>query len=139
MIFDDLELFLADWFRAALEARPEPVCAGVTVRQVEPGPNETWPARLLVVRFDGSTRSGVVTDEASVGLTVFAGTLANPKDANDLARIVRAVFHTIPVTDPGNPVAAVLGSNGPIAVPDAGPLARRYITGELAIVGSAFI
>ncbi len=135
VVHEDLELYLTARFRALLLARDEPVCANVTVRNVEPaGP---LPPKLLVIRFDGSTRTSIVTDEASVALTVRAGTKENPKDANDLSRIVRALFHGLAGTEPDNPVAAVLSSNGPIPVPDAGPHAVRYIAGVLSVVGSA--
>lgn len=137
VVHADLELYASTRFRALLAARPEPVCAGVTVRQKEPDPGQTWPAKLLVVRFDGSTKTSIITDEASLGFTVFAGTLANPKDANDLARLVRALIPELVGVMPSSPVAAVLDTNGPLPVPDAGPMARRYISTVLRVVGSA--
>jgi hypothetical protein len=70
-------------------------------------------------------------------VTVYAGSKALPKDANDLARIVRALIGDSARVEAGNPVAAVTASNGPIAVADEGEKAVRYLTFELAVVGSA--
>lgn len=137
IIHDDLELWLTGWLRAQLAARPEPVCADVKVDNKEPQPGATWPPKLVVVRYDGSSVEELHVDSASVGVTVHAGTKALPKDANDLARIVRALIRDSARVEPGNPVAAVTGSAGPIPVADEGEKAVRYLTFELAVVGSA--
>lgn len=137
IIHADLELFLTGWLRAQLALRPEPVCQGVNVNNKEPEPTVDWPAKLVVIRFDGSTSGEIILDSASVGVTVFAGTKSLPKDANDLARIVRALVSDCARIEPGNPVAAVTASSGPFAVADEGEKARRYMTFELAVVGSA--
>ena len=137
IIHDDLELWLTGWLRAQLVARPEPVCDGVKVDNKEPQPGTPWPQKLVVVRYDGSSLEELHVDSASVGVTVYAGTKALPKDANDLARIVRALVGDSARVEPGNPVAAVNGSTGPVPVADAGEKAVRYLTFELAVVGSA--
>lgn len=132
---DDLEMFLLGWFRAALPARPEAVCQGVEVVRDEPTtPVSEWPARMLVIRDDGTSDSDILTGSASVGLTVLAGSREDPWEAKELARIVRALVATIPSGDPDNPVAAVLGRNGPFMVPENQPRARVYQTAELAVV-----
>jgi hypothetical protein len=136
VVHADLELFLTGWFRTALAARPEPVCQGVTVTNREPGPTETFPNRLLVIRDDGGADTSVLTAERDVGLSILAGTKENPKDANDLARIVHALRSQIPAVAPDNPVSAVLSSRGPFAVTESQPKARRYITLTLAVVGT---
>jgi hypothetical protein len=134
-VHDDLEMYLCAWFRGALAARPEAVCQGVEVVRVEPsGPVESWPARLLIIRDDGTSDTGLLTGSASVGLSVLAGTRENPHDAKELARIVRGLVATIPSGDPNNPVAAVLGRNGPFLVSEPQPRARVYQTAELAVV-----
>ncbi|WP_067198927.1 hypothetical protein [Microbacterium sp. XT11] len=137
IIHADLELFFTGWLRAQLAARPEPVCAGVKVDNKEPQPGATWPSKLVVIRYDGSSLGEIVTDSAALGVTIYAGTKALPKDANDLARIVRALIGDSARVEPGNPVAAVTASNGPIPVPDEGEKAVRYLTFELTVVGSA--
>lgn len=137
VIHDDLEMFLIGWYRTALDERDELVCSGVIVDRVEPGPNEEWPEKLLVIRDDGTARTSFLTGEASVGLTVFAGSRENPKDAKDLAAIVLALASQIPSGDPDNPVAALLDSNGPYMVPEAQPVARVYSNISLAVAGRA--
>lgn len=135
IIHEDLELFLTGWLRAQLSARPEAVCQGVKVDNKVPA--GVLPSKLVVVRYDGSSVEELHVDSASVGVTVYAGTKALPKDANDLARIVRALIGDSARVEPGNPVAAVTASNGPIPVADEGEKAVRYLTFELAVVGSA--
>lgn len=137
IIHADVELWLSGWLRAQLAARSEPVCQNVTVSNKTPEPSTTWPAKLVVVRYDGSSVEELHVDSASVGVTVYAGTKALPKDATDLARICRALIGDSARVEAGNPVAAVTGSSGPIPVADEGPKAVRYITFELAVVGSA--
>lgn len=134
IIHADLELWLAGWLRTQLAERPEAVCQGVTVNNKEP--SGTLPAKLIVVRYDGSSVEELHVDSASVGVTVYAGTKALPKDANDLARMVRALIGDSARVEPGNPVAAVTASNGPIPVAYEGTQAVRYLTFELAVVGS---
>ncbi|MEU4016180.1 hypothetical protein AB0E56_13055 [Microbacterium sp. NPDC028030] len=135
IIHADLEFWLTGWLRAQLAARPEPVCQGVKVDNKEPP--GTLPPKLVVVRYDGSSVEELHVDSASVGVTVYAGTKALPKEANDLARIVRALIGDSARVEAGNPVAAVTASNGPIPVADEGEKAVRYLTFELAVVGSA--
>lgn len=137
IIHDDLELWLTGWLRTQLAARPEAVCKGVTVDNKTPEPTGEWPAKLVVVRYDGSSAEELHVDSAAVAATIYAGTKALPKDANDLARIVRALIGDSARVEPGNPVAAVTASNGPIPVDDEGEKAVRYLTFELAVVGSA--
>lgn len=136
IIHDDLELWLTGWLRTQLVARTEPVCRNVKVDNKEPLPGNEWPARLVVVRDDGSSEVELHVDSASIGVTVYAGTKVLPKDANDLARIVRALIRDCARAEPGNPVAAVTASAGPFKVDDERPEACRYLTFELAVVGS---
>lgn len=134
IIHDDLELWLTSWLRAQLATRPEPVCQGVKVDNKVPA--GSLPPKLVVVRYDGSSVEELHVDSAAVGVTVYAGTKTLPKDANDLARIMRALIGDSARVEPGNPVAAVTASNGPIPVADEGERAVRYLTFELAVVGS---
>lgn len=134
VVHTDLELFLCDWYRVALAARPEPVCQGVEVGNREPDEGE-FPAKLLVIRDDGGPDTSLLTAQRNVGLSVLAGTHANPSEAIQLALIVHALRSQIPSPDPANPVAAVLSSNGPYAVQEAQDRARRYMTFGLSVVG----
>lgn len=136
VIHADLELFFTAWLRAQLAARTEPVCAGVMVDNKEPLPGKPWPSKLVVIRYDGSSTGEIITDDAALGVTVYAGTKGLPKDANDLSRIVRALIDDSARVEPGNPVAAVRSSTGPVPVPDEGEKAARYLTFELTVVGS---
>lgn len=131
----DVELWLTGWLRAQLAARPEAVCRDVKVDNKVPA--GALPSKLVVVRYDGSSVEELNVDSAAVGVTVYAGTKALPKEANDLARIVRALIGASARVEPGNPVAAVTASNGPIPIADEGERAVRYLTFELRVVGTA--
>jgi hypothetical protein len=135
----DVVLWLTGWLRAELAALAStyPVCAGVVVRDKEPGPDETFPSKLVVVNLVSSIDTSIITSEDDYGVSTLAGTVENPKDANDLSRIVHALMKDSAGTQPGNPIAAVIASNGPYAVPEEQPRARRYSTYTLSTVGSA--
>lgn len=137
IIHADLEQWGVGWLQEQIDARPEEVCADVVVDRKEPGPGEPWPKRLVVLRDDGSTEDELNVDSAALGATIYAGTKVLPKDANDLARIVRAIIRDAARVEPGNPVAAVVASAGPFKVDDERPEAVRYLTFELKVVGSA--
>jgi len=135
VIHANLERFFVFWLRDRLAERPEPVCAGVKVdNKILPG---TLPPKLIVIRYDGSSLGEIITDSAALGVTVYAGTKLLPDDANDLARIVRALINDSARLEAGNPVAAVTASTGPIPIPYEGTQAVRYCTFELTVVGSA--
>ena len=131
VVHADLDLFLTAWYRAALAARPEPCCAGVVVDL-----QEGSASRQLIVRADGGTVTSIITAERDVGLSVLAGTKENPKDANDLARIVLALASQIPAVAAGNPVAALVRSSLPVPVAEASARARRYLTLTFAVTGT---
>lgn len=132
VIVDDLELFLTGWYRARIAARPEPICQGVAVNRVEP---PTLPAKLVVIRDDGGADTSLLTGERSVGVSILAGTKANPKDAKDLAAIVYALRTQIPAVEEGNPVSALLDSTAPVMVAESQERARVYFTLTLAVAG----
>lgn len=136
VIHADLELFLVEWYRAALEGRPEQVTSDVVVTNREPSPPNPMPSRLVVIRDDGGPETSILTAERQVGISVLAGTKENPWEAVQLALIVHALRTQIPAVAPGNPVAAVLESNGPYAVPENQPYARRYMTVTFSVTGS---
>lgn len=132
----DLILFLTGWYRAFLAGRDEPVCGDVLVTDHEPLPGEEWPEKMLIISDGGGFQTSFLTGSASVRLNILAGTKEDPTDADDLARIVHAARSQIPAVEPGNPVTAVLGSTRPVAVREAQPRARRYLTLTLGVVGS---
>lgn len=132
--YDDLELFLVGWYRAALASRSEAYAQGVTVVRVEPK-SDDFPTPMLVIRHDGTTDTSFITGEASVGVTVLAGSKRNPKPATDLLRLVHALASQIPSPDPSNPVSALLGRTGPFLVPEDHDRARAYATLTLAVAG----
>jgi hypothetical protein len=138
VIYGDIELYLIQWFRTQIAARGEAYCQGVVVDRIEPPEGEILPKRLLVVRFDGKTRTSFASAEAAVGLSVLAGTKLAPKDALDLANMVLALSERLPSADPLNPVAAVLGTTGPVQIADDLDRARVYSTLDLAIAGQPF-
>lgn len=138
VIYSDPELFFTSWFRAQLALRPEPYCANFKVANAEPAPPAPFPARLLVVRSDGITRTSMATAEISLGLSILAGTKLTPKDAIDAALMVVALSERLPSLDPGNPVTALLNVNGPLEVTEDQDRARRYVTLDLAIAGLPF-
>lgn len=136
----DVELFLTGWLRNELATREEPYAAGVVVSNKEPASHPDappFPARLVVIRDDGSTRTEVVTDEVSVGVSVLAGSKEDGRDASNLARLVRALIEDCPSADPANPIAAVLQSNGPYPVDEDQPRSRYYLTFVMSRVGRA--
>lgn len=130
VIHADIELFLTNWYHTALAGRPEEVCRGVTV-----GRTESTRPKQLIIRDDGVSRESFLTGQASIGLTVLAGTTANPRDAMDLARIVVALASQIPSGDPKNPIAALLDTSGPTLVPESGTYARAYAPVTFAVAG----
>jgi hypothetical protein len=134
----NLNLFLTGWYRRELAARTEAYCADVEVDTKEPGPNDPFPERLLVIRWDGSSRTSVVSAEASVGLSVLAGSKTNPKDATDLALMVLALAEKLPAVEEGNPVTDLRGSTGPFDIAEQQDRARRYLTITLGVVGLPF-
>lgn len=133
----DLELFLCAWYRRALAARPEPVCQNVVVGNSEP--EGEFPERMLVIHDVSGFDTSIITAERDVNLSILAGTRENPKEANDLARIVHALRSQIPAVEPGNPVAAVVSSRGPMPVPEEQPRARRLVIVTFSVVGEPLI
>lgn len=127
----DVALFLTGFIRRELALRPEPYCKSVFVSNKFAPANQPRE-RQVVVRDDGGPDTSVITSEPAVGITVLAMTEA---EANGLARMVKAIVRDCPGVDPGNPVAAVVASNGPYEVPEESTSHRRYMTFTFAVVG----
>lgn len=131
VIHSDLELFLTGFLRAELALRGH---SGVYVGNTFP---TTTKGEAVVVRDDSGPDTSVLTKEPSIGITVLAGSdISAGKAATDLALLVHAIMRTASRVEPGNPVAAVLTSNGPYKVPDESGQPRRYMTFTLSVVGS---
>lgn len=133
----DVVLWLTGWMRTELaDLVPRyPACAGVVVRDKEPSEGE-FPEKLVVINVAAVVDTSVITAETDIGVSTLAGSRENPKPADDLARIVHALMRGSAGMQPGNPIAAVLASTGPYAVPEDQPRARRYSTYTLSTVGS---
>ena len=135
VIHSDLEKYLCSYLRTALAAVGTALADNVFVSNEFP---EQRRPKTVVVR-DDSGPAGLVTKYPAVGVTVLAGDdPADGQEATDLALLVEALMWGCPGTDPGNPVAAVLGSTGPAKVPDDTGQPRRYLTFELSVVGVEF-
>jgi hypothetical protein len=133
----DLEEFLPAWYRAAFADRPEPYCADVEFDRVEPDPADParLPPRLVVFRDDSGPVGLLGTAERSVGVSVLAGTKDDPTVAKQIALMILALAPRIPAVEVGNPVTALLGSNGPYAVTENQSRARQYLTLTVAVAG----
>lgn len=135
VIHADLQTFLCDWYREALHARPEDICQAAEVGAMEPTVG-SFPAALVVITVVDLIDTSLLTADASVSISVLAGTLADPRDANALSLIVHALRTQIPSVDPENPVAAIVDSHGPSPVPEDQDRARRLINMTLSVVPS---
>lgn len=132
----DLELWLTAYVR---------LCAaqdGLNVEVTNKEPTRlTVPLLkpLIVLRDDSGARLSHVTFDRSIGASVLAGTKANDKLANDLARWLAGVLFDFDIAlAEGSPIAAVdpTGCNGPYAVAEQLDVARRYMTAGYTVVGS---
>lgn len=125
ILFPDADLWGTGMIRAKLAVRTEAYKSGVVVSNSVPA---TRPARLVTVRRDGGSVSGVF-DRPRFGVNVWAAT---EKDVADLAALVSALF----LLAAGDGVCvSVRQVSGPSPIPDAQP--RRYMTFEAKLRGSA--
>lgn len=125
----DLESFLCGYLRAVL---------GIECGNKQPaGWDGTTP--LCVVRDDGGAKTGAVTFDRSVGVTVYAGTRQATFKASALARRAFAALTSTTIAfEDGSPIAAVIssGCNGPYRVDDDHDSSACYMTAEYSAVGS---
>lgn len=127
VVFPDVEAWAIAYLKAALTARPEPFTTSVVVTNKAPA---SMPARLVTVRDDGGPRLDDVRKVVSVGVNVWAASLA---DVSDLARMVAALLET----SPGDgPVVAHLSTSGPYPVAEeATEKPHRYLSVDLSVRG----
>lgn len=132
----DMEAWLIQYLRGELSAEG----LDVQVANKEPAKLATPLKRpLVVIRDDSGSRLDWVTFDRSLGVSVLAGTKANDKKANDLARLVASILGDDAIaTAKGSPIAAVEwdGCNGPYAVVEDHDVARRYLTVQYTVVGT---
>ena len=130
----DVVSYLVPYLRASLTAHfPD-----VKVADAEPDANAKWPAELVVIRHDTNSATSVITEDVSIGVSVYAGTKENPQRARDIARYVYAFVRASPGLQVGNPIAAVTDSNGPYLTSDERSVALAYQTHSLSAVGTPF-
>jgi hypothetical protein len=138
----DVGLFLATYIRREIR-RPEmlaayPTLEGFEVALVEPLVDSLdFPEKLIVVRDDGTSADPLLTGSTSVGVSVLMGDPGETTESSEAARVVHAIVRECARVEVGNPVAAVVASNGPYLVPETQPRARWYSTHELRTVETA--
>ncbi|MDJ1372758.1 hypothetical protein [Gulosibacter molinativorax] len=124
----DIELWLTGYLRGKF-----PHCTVTNKEPPDLGRLLPLTKPLIVVRDDSGPRLDFMLFQNAVGVSVLAGTKANDKPANDLAREVAAVLFDDGITGiEQSPVTRVEwdGCNGPYAVDESSDVARRYMTVE---------
>lgn len=124
----DLELFLCGYLSAVL---------GIEVGNRQPSGYD-GSSSLAVVRDDGGSKTGEVTYDRSVGVTVYAGNRQSTAESGRLARrAFSALTSSTIVFEKGSPIAAVIedGCNGPYRVTDEHDSTSSYMTVEYSVVG----
>lgn len=124
----DVILWATTYFRAALNARLEPVAATAFVSDEVPNPRR--PA-MVVIESDGGPRLDYVRSAVRLRFQVWGAT---KKDATDLALIVYALVAACPN---GAPVCAVSALAGPWRVADESDQPKQFLTAELVLRGDS--
>lgn len=123
----DVILWATTYFRAALNARPEPVADTAFVSDEIPNPRR--PA-MVVIESDGGPRLDYVRSAVRLRFQVWGAT---KKDATDLALILYALVAACPT---GSPVCAVTELAGPWRVADESDQPKMFLTAELIVRGA---
>lgn len=138
IVWPDMEMLAIQYLHPALQARPEPYAADVTVRNTVPSekvvngvPQDPWPAsgRLVVVRYDGGPTTPDVRATARLGVRVWG---SDEAEASDLANLAVALVRgwndrTVKASRPTLPYSVTEDSGRP----------AQYFTAELTIRGRA--
>lgn len=114
----DAELVMCQAIRAQLLARPEAVASGVFVGNHVPPDRR---ARMVIVRRDGGTPTGVV-DRPLLTLRCWA---ESQQDAVDLGRLVQALAKKLPGQ---SGITRVETPSGVIRLPDESEQPSVYLT-----------
>lgn len=122
----DPELWLCGHIRSQLGDSPPKV----TSDWPEPLP----PGAVVVVRYDGGTQTGYITEESLYGFTILGGLNDKPQTVSDLARRVRSIVGNCFGVD--GPFADCRRTSGPVRVPNT-QRAERYFTAALVTVATA--
>jgi len=124
----DIILWATGYFRAALNARSEPVASAAFVSDEVPNPRH--PA-MVVIESDGGPRLDMVRSAVRLRFQVWG---ASKKDATDLALIVYALVAACP---DGTLVCAVSALAGPWRVADESDQPKMFLTAELILRGDS--
>lgn len=93
---------------------------------------------LVVVRVDSLTRASPPLFDASLGVSVLAGSRQDDREARDLSATVFAILTDEDIAvDEATPVVSVNieGCNGPYSIDDPLDVSRRYMTIAYAVTG----
>lgn len=127
VVMPDVVLWATGYLATALAARSEPYTADVYVGTKIPKERRS---RMVIVRRDGGPRLDSLRESARLTINVWAST---DQDANDLARMVRALLWAAPT---GDPVVRVDDSAGPSPVPDESGQPRILLSVNVIVRGS---
>lgn len=130
VVFPDVVAWAVGYLRTELAARPvgETFADDVYVHHYTP---KTLPRRLVTVRDDGGQRRPDVRKTASLGINVYAESVAV---AADLANLVAALLEQAPGD---GPVVGHLATSGPYPVGEESEKPRRYLGVDLIVRGSS--
>lgn len=136
VLFTDLELYLTGRIRQELAEIAAPITQNVFVSNQFPSPARP---KTVVVRDDSGPQTSIITKEPTIGITVLAGDdQTQGQQATELANLVFMIVADCAGTEPGNPVARVVNATGPYKVTEESGQPRRYMTFELAVVGTPY-
>lgn len=125
IVFPDAELWLTGVLRPALSARPETYASSAFVGTAVPSTRRDY---MVTVRRDGGASTGLF-DNPRFGINIWGKT---EQTANDLARLVCALFKTLP----GDGVCVhMFEPSGPSPVADESGQPRRYFTVQAKLRG----
>lgn len=136
----NVALFFSTDIRRAIAARADPafplakgrIADREWLKETDSGQQPAWQ---IIIRDDGTDDVGLGLGDASIGVSILAGSLQNPEPAVTLARIVKSIIRAMPRVEPGNPVVRIVSLTGPTAISEASTYARQYLSCGLSVVG----
>lgn len=134
-----IQFLAADTRKALTELADErfPVSKGwVAGSEWDPARNTgAVPVWQVIFRDDGVNDTELHLGDQGVGISVLAGSKANPTPAIALAKIVKTIVKLTPRVEKDNPVAAVTSFLGPYPVDEASTYARQLMVVSFTVVG----